>query len=209
MDFTSQIRRETFTSRAISPRKQETQQKILAAAQSLFIECGYTQTSIRTIAAAADVSPSTVFWHFGDKASLFNEVLRDLLRPFVDEISETIDRLPPVERLLELFAIYERFVQKNEEPIEVLVRWLLESSEIRSQLRQHLMGLHGLYASRIRETLSELIDDPAETEAIGAALIGLMDGNLLLAYVDPDARGREVRAQGLRHLARLALAPRA
>lgn len=48
---------------------------VLAAARRLFAANGYAQTSIRAIAAAADVNPALVVTYFGGKEALFMEVV--------------------------------------------------------------------------------------------------------------------------------------
>ena len=65
-------------------RKAETQARILEAAVALFAELGFDGASITAIASRAHVSRATVFWHFGDKASLFQEACRRILVPFIE-----------------------------------------------------------------------------------------------------------------------------
>ena len=54
-----------------------------AEEQELFAQRGYERTTIAAIASEAQVSRAAVFWHFGDKANLFQESCRELLVPFV------------------------------------------------------------------------------------------------------------------------------
>jgi AcrR family transcriptional regulator len=61
------------TRRAIA--KQQTRQKVLAAARRLFSEQGYEGATIRDIAAAAGMSTGAVFANFTDKADLFREIM--------------------------------------------------------------------------------------------------------------------------------------
>jgi AcrR family transcriptional regulator len=49
---------------------------ILAGALTVFARDGYTRASIDAIAAEAGVSTRTIYNHFGDKARLFEEVIR-------------------------------------------------------------------------------------------------------------------------------------
>ncbi|HSZ39043.1 MAG TPA: TetR family transcriptional regulator [Trebonia sp.] len=49
---------------------------VLAAARRLFAANGYAQTSVRAIAAAADVNQALVVTYFGGKEALFMEVGR-------------------------------------------------------------------------------------------------------------------------------------
>jgi AcrR family transcriptional regulator len=52
-------------------RSQPTRDGILEAARRLFGEEGYDRTTIRSIAAAADIHPSMVMRYYGSKEGLF------------------------------------------------------------------------------------------------------------------------------------------
>jgi len=56
------------------PGQSGTREAIAAAAQRLFAERGYDRTTIRGIAAAADVDPALVSHYFGTKQELFAAV---------------------------------------------------------------------------------------------------------------------------------------
>jgi len=53
------------------PKDLEKRQRILTAAKSLFLKCGYHGSSMNQIAQAAGVTKLTVYNHFQDKANLF------------------------------------------------------------------------------------------------------------------------------------------
>jgi len=182
-------------------RKAETQARILKAAVGLFAERGFDGTSITAIASRAHVSRATVFWHFGDKASLFQEACRRLLVPFIDELRKTLQHLDARKRLFELFSVYEQFVSMHQERIETFVRWALESHELRAQLQKPLFALHDEFARDIRESFLELWEDSAEAGELAAAFIALLDGNLLLGLLETNPANRELRGRGLRLLA--------
>ena len=75
--------------------RQAKRDEILAAASSLFLAQGYDGASMGKIAAAAGLTPNTLYWYFSDKDELFVAVaeiyldlpvearvpLRDLRRP--------------------------------------------------------------------------------------------------------------------------------
>lgn len=54
--------------------------RILEAATQLFSERGYRDTSIEDIASAADISRSSLFWHFESKDGLLHAVVEDFSR---------------------------------------------------------------------------------------------------------------------------------
>lgn len=59
----------------------ETLDRILIAAESLFAEQGYDGTTLRQITQKADVNLAAVNYHHGDKASLYLEILRRRIHP--------------------------------------------------------------------------------------------------------------------------------
>ncbi len=186
-------------------RKARTQARILEAATTLFVERGYDDTSISAIAQCAAVSRSAVFWHFGDKATLFQEVCRHFRQPFIDKLAESIEPLAPRKRIFEMFAVYERFVAERRETIETFVRWALELPEHAAEPLRALMALHDSFTAELREAVEALVPDRGEADAIAAGLVSLMDGNLLLGLFDSDPKAQERRAAGLRALAEAAL----
>jgi AcrR family transcriptional regulator len=54
-------------------RRRQTEDRILVAARDLFVRLGYERTTIRAIAAAAEVDPSLVMQYFGSKDRLFRQ----------------------------------------------------------------------------------------------------------------------------------------
>jgi len=196
----------TPTDRSSTPargRKEETQDRIVAASLALFATRGYVGTSISAIAAHARVSRAAIFWHFGDKEGLFRETFRRMLVPFFSELQASLEHIPPRERVFEILSAYERVVEENEIAIRSIVRWLLESEKLRASLRETLFALHDALVKDISETVAAA--GGSASEELGAALVAMLDGNLLLALLDPNARNRELRRAGLRRLVQLAI----
>ncbi|HVH04657.1 MAG TPA: helix-turn-helix domain-containing protein [Myxococcota bacterium] len=186
-------------------RKAATQARILDAAVALFSVRGYERTSVNAIAARAGVSHSAVFWHFGDKATLFQEAFRTLLVPFVRQLQESVHPLDSREHLLELFVAFDEFVGKNRETIETIVRWVMESRALRETLRKPLFDLHDAFLSDLRGSLEKVLGNPRRARALAASLVALLDGSLLLWLLDSDEAKQELRREGLRALVDLVL----
>ena len=196
------------SARAPESRKAATQARILDAAIALFAQRGYDGASITAIASRAGVSRATVFWHFSDKASLFQEACRRMLVPFVEEFRKSLEDVDAGKRVFELFNVYELFVSRYLETIERFVRWALESPTLRAALQKPLFALHDQFTQDIRRAFLELWGDPAEAAELAAAFIALLDGNLLLDLMESSPEKRDLRRAGLRRLAELAVAPR-
>lgn len=82
----------TPTSRA--ERRRRTEERILSAARAIFAERGFQRTTIRAVAAAAEVDPALVMQYFGSKQELFEQAVR------IPSIPPLDGKLEPVEELL-------------------------------------------------------------------------------------------------------------
>lgn len=60
-------------STARARQRQQTQNRILSCARRLFAESGFDRTTIRAVAAAAQVNPGLVMHYFGSKEELFRQ----------------------------------------------------------------------------------------------------------------------------------------
>lgn len=191
--------------RAASGRKAETQARILESALTLFAARGYDRTSISSIAEKAKVSRSAVFWHFSDKETLFQEAFRRMLVPFTEQFKANMQQRDPRARLLELFDTYEAFVDAHRGEIEPIVRWVLESPSLRASMRKPLLALVDQFVQDVCASLEEMVPDATEAQSISAALVSLLNGNLILSFVDGNPRGTGPRSAGLRRVLELLL----
>src|SRR5689334_8695718 len=74
------VKRRPYRSVRRREQAEETREKVLAAAASLFQERGYEGTSIAAIADAAGVSQETVYGRFRNKRALIGELLMRAVR---------------------------------------------------------------------------------------------------------------------------------
>ncbi len=92
-------------------RKMATRERVLAAARDLFEEVGYDDTTIREIAARAEVSVGSVFTTFSGKAEILSQVMEDRLGALYAELELIIPHLrgPTVDRLRSIMAVHYGF----------------------------------------------------------------------------------------------------
>ncbi|HYQ38579.1 MAG TPA: helix-turn-helix domain-containing protein, partial [Pseudomonas sp.] len=88
--------------------RSETVERILDAAQQLFAERGFTETSLRMITARAGVNLAAVNYHFGSKEALIQAVFVRFLGPFCQGLERELDQRrgqdATLEELLELLV---------------------------------------------------------------------------------------------------------
>ncbi len=184
-------------------RKAITRDRILQAAMGLFGQRGYEHTTVTQIAKRAGVSRASIFWHFGDKATLFGEACQQFFVPFREQLARSLLHVEAEERLPQIFSVHDRFVGQNRSAIQAFVRFVLESPELRSTLQPMLLELHEAFRQDVKVTLEELLPKEYDADALATGLVSLLDGNLILGLVDPDPAGLERRSAALRAFAAL------
>ena len=167
-------------------RRIETQERILTEARRLFAEAGYDRTTIRAIAAAAQVDPGLVMHYYGNKQQLFARAAetgsqtrsqaesQTVLDGTADEIAEQL-----LDRLRQSLI---------EEPVASLavLRSMLTHPDAADEVRENAQ-LRG-------STFSKVIpgdDGELRVDVVSAVLIGVVLGRHLLkldhlAEADPD-----------------------
>jgi TetR/AcrR family transcriptional repressor of mexJK operon len=114
------------------PRKGEellSRDRLLDTAFSLFLEHGYGNLSLETIAREARVSMRTIYSQFGGKAGLFGAVIRRCSDQFVTSLSEEYDLSRSPKEALTSFA--RQFLYSITRPDVVRVRAILIGESLR------------------------------------------------------------------------------
>ena len=79
--------------------------RILTAAKKEFLDKGYVDASLRTIAAAADTSTNSIYVRFGDKEGLFSAIVEPVLSEMTTRfvrIQERFHRMTPDEQATQM-----------------------------------------------------------------------------------------------------------
>ena len=164
---------------------QETRNAILDAAELLFQEHGVSRTSLAEIAAAAGVTRGAIYWHFTNKADLFDAMVQRVfgqLEAKLAELEETPDE-NPVDLLRKLaFHFLERVVNDPSYFRMVEISWhkceyVGEMAKIRDVHREcgtHFLNINiaAFEDAKARGFLRDAVDP--RRAAIG--LIALVDG---------------------------------
>ena len=70
---------------------QATRNCILDTAEMVFLEHGVSRTTLQQIAAAAGVTRGAIYWHFRDKAELFNAMMERVTLPLEQGVKGSDD----------------------------------------------------------------------------------------------------------------------
>jgi AcrR family transcriptional regulator len=90
------------------------EQQMLDAAVQMFSINGYHETSMDSIAAAAQISKPMLYLYYGSKEELFGACLDRELRRFVESVRTEIDfQQPPKDMLRNTIRAFLRYIDAN------------------------------------------------------------------------------------------------
>ena len=72
---------------------EQTRHKLLDAAEQLFLQRGVSRTSLNDIAQAAGTTRGAIYWHFKDKADLFNAMMQRVTLPMEEALQHLLRRI--------------------------------------------------------------------------------------------------------------------
>lgn len=193
-------------------RKAATRAKIQAAAERLFAQNGYAETSIDDISVAADVAMRTIYMHFPSKAAIMLAYFDDWMDAFTAEILRRPADEPVVTTVREALramgeAGWVDRVENDDSRVHPLVEHLDSGApDIAGHILQRWMNEISRIAAATRERgdFPETSLEPhARGVAVFAAWIGAMTaarGRELGQKLPPNATGNSL---GLEILARI------
>ncbi len=130
----------------------ETVERILDAAEQLFAEKGFAETSLRLITSKAGVNLAAVNYHFGSKKALIQAVFSRFLGPFCASLERELDRRQAkpehkasLEELLEMLLDQALSVKpRSGNDLSIFMRLLgLAFSQSQGHLRKYLEEVYG------------------------------------------------------------------
>lgn len=142
-----------------------TRDRILDAAETLFIEHGFAGTSVRAIATEAGVNLAATNYHFGSKKGLFSAVFQRRVQPINEERLQRLSRLQKEvqvgKRKLTVRLVLECFFEplRHVDPgIPALVGRMHgePASLTRPILEEAFLEVAGAFHGALRQVLPEL-----------------------------------------------------
>ncbi|MEM9695336.1 MAG: TetR family transcriptional regulator [Myxococcota bacterium] len=135
----------------------ELRDRILVAATELFAERGYAATSMRDISLAVGCTKPALYYHFNNKAALFEEIAEREMRRIRASILESFARPQSVrDCLIDAIRAHFDYILGNEAAVRVLMR-----SELQKDAGQpHFEGtdIREFYAEQSLKLLRRGVD---------------------------------------------------
>jgi len=162
----------------------DTRQRLIDAAGTIFAEKGYEAASVRDICQQASANIAAVNYHFGDKRSLYVAAVRHAQSCADNEDPEVVwpPEMPPVERLREFIqTMLERKLNTNKPVwhLEIMLREMAHPTEACAAVVEDYVRP---MADGLRAILADLMGEEFPLEQVN--LIGFsIVGQVLFYYV--------------------------
>ncbi|MEC8444391.1 MAG: TetR/AcrR family transcriptional regulator [Pseudomonadota bacterium] len=196
--------------------QKDTARSILDAAEELFSERGFAETSLRNITTKADVNLAAVNYHFGSKKSLIQAVFARFLNPFVAELDKALTQFEADEsQTADLMALLRllsdtalRSGADKPERLNIFMRLLgLAYSQGQGHLRRFLRLEYGhvfrRYSQLVTQATPELSDEDRFWRVhfmLGATMFTLNGVDSLTAMAEHDLGKATSTADVIGHL---------
>lgn len=188
---------------------QATRSAILDAAENLFHTRGVSATSLQDIAGAAGVTRGAIYWHFQDKADLFNAMMDNVCTPLSQAIDDTLtgQQTSPAAAITAKMALLLASVEndaKMRRVFEIATRKVEYVDEL-AAVREQQTRLRGQYIAKMATLLEAAqaageVDPALDPAELAFALHALVDG--LMQNWMLDATGLSLQVVGNRAIAR-------
>ncbi len=177
---------------------QATRSSLLDAAEHLFQARGVSRTSLNDIATAAGTTRGAIYWHFKDKADLFNAMLERVTLPMEAALQQTGQDagVDPLDELRQsVFAVLHRIVSDDQtrRVFEVATHKVEYVDDLMAVKTRHFNARaagvgalqRGLEAAAARRRVVLAVPLTVAARALHAMLVGLIH-DWLLASSDFD-----------------------
>jgi AcrR family transcriptional regulator len=158
---------------ALGARGNRTRDRLLAAAEEVFLQNGYYEASVTKITTAAEVSQGTFYTYFTSKQEIFEHLVIDLNRRLRRELTEaSAGATDPIEIEQRGFEALVDFTRRH----PALFRVIRQSEFVApATMRRHYELMSGGYKSRLAESEARGEIYPYEPEVLTWALMGIAE----------------------------------
>ena len=171
-------------------QKYQRRENMLIAARSLFVERGYTKTTMDAIAERAEVGVATVHTYFTTKEGVFAELARMDMSELKCEGEALLEQLPedPVEAVQALLDIY--FKVQNYISFDVMRDFAAESKKS-GPMRDVAVWINHWQSAQVTEALARGRESGTISESLPLEELAYIIIDLLIRSYDRITSGED------------------
>jgi AcrR family transcriptional regulator len=166
--------------RALRRRPDDRRTEIIRAAREVFLARGYAEAGVTELAAAGDVSRSSVYRYFpAGRADLFVAVTEDLLGELHDRLRYAAGvPFSPARRMEQLLAALFAFFQENPEAYRFLFRDVWAARE--EAIEASVIAARAPLAAEVARVVADTGASADELATTAAGILGFALANVEL-----------------------------
>jgi AcrR family transcriptional regulator len=104
-------------------KRNQTTQRILKAAATIFSEVGFAGARVDEIAKCAGVNKATLYYHIGDKQALYDQVIHSLFGDAADRFERNVGKAQsPVDKLRRYIQTVADTLERHPELSSIMLR---------------------------------------------------------------------------------------
>jgi AcrR family transcriptional regulator len=162
----------------------ETYDKILQTAQRLFIQKGYTATSMRQVAEESGIGKATIYYHFSDKQAIAMALLQKSVARMGEVMRVIRAEDDARERIRTAVAASISFLLESADIVQIVRR---EIPSGRDQIQTNFMKFFREYmvlvAEAVQRGTEQGIFRPVSPTDAATVLLTLVQGTFAMAYL--------------------------
>lgn len=173
-----------------------TRELLLDTAEQVFLRQGVARASLNDIATAAGVTRGAIYWHFNDKADLFNAMMERTTLP-CEEVFDTLqcsgesDALDVLRRVALQPLHSVRDDERTRRVFCIAIHYTEYSDELQPVRQRHIEAITG-YIDKMEELMLQArtqgrLRDGIDPRTAALGLFALIDGLLTHATLVADA----------------------
>ena len=154
---------------------------------------GYSRTTARDIAAAANASLASIGYHFGSKDALLNEAITRTCEQWAIRLGEVASAAPDASPLEQMAASWVAMLGAFEEMRPVLVGFVEAvgqsawSEELREQMAAHYRRVRQAITEMVSSSLGSSAEQSgADPKVVASFLLAVCDGLVLQWLLEPS-----------------------
>jgi TetR/AcrR family acrAB operon transcriptional repressor len=161
----------------------ETRHQILDAAEQVFLAQGVARTSLQQVASAAGLTRGAIYWHFKDKAALFEAMMDRVVMPCECALAKALEGSPDqaLDGLLftALVPLRELATQAQVQRVFSIAMHYTEYTEELAPVRERHQASINEFVGQVRQLLARAADrlrPGIDVQAAALGLFALVDG---------------------------------
>ncbi len=162
----------------------ETYNKILSSANRLYVQQGYTATSMRQVAETAGIGKATIYHHFPNKQSIVMALLQRNLTRMEEALQSVRAETEPRHRIQVAAEASVNFLFESADIMQIVRREVPGGrDQMQSSFSRFFQEYMTLLADAIRRGIKQGIFRPVNPVDTARVLMTMIQGTFAMAYL--------------------------